>query len=45
MITWGHCRHNISLLFRFKRQRLADQLQRQSDSLVGGGQGGQGEDR
>ena len=23
-------------LFRFKRQRLADQLQRQSDRLVGG---------
>ena len=27
---------DTSVLFRFKRVRLADQLQRQSDSLVGG---------
>ena len=27
------------ILFRFKRLRLADQLQRQSDSLVGGEEG------
>ena len=41
MVNLLYCRPYISVLFRFKRQRLADQLQRQSDSLVGGREGGQ----
>ena len=45
MVNLVYCRPYISVLFRFKRQRLADQLQRQSDSLVGGREEEEEEDR